>query len=239
MDSEALEHSLVRRLLDHIEHGTTDLADAVLEVPADTYTSRVRTSRTRSRCSSTTTPLVLCLSGALPRPGSYRTVDLCGTPDPPDPGPGGHGAGDGQRVPAPRRSRGRRRGRGEALHLSVPRVDLRHRGTAGRPPGRRARSRGCAGRTKGWWSCRSPKATDWSSAGCGPGRRRHRRSFSAPGSPTSSAMLDFADWEPYGEPHVHSVERQLEGHARHLPGELPLRPPAPDDAGGLRVRRGA
>ena len=42
VDREALDHSLVRRLLDHIEHGTTDLADAVLEVPADTYTSPER-----------------------------------------------------------------------------------------------------------------------------------------------------------------------------------------------------
>jgi 4Fe-4S single cluster domain len=39
VDREALEHSLVRRLLDHIDQGTTDLADALLDVPAGSYTS--------------------------------------------------------------------------------------------------------------------------------------------------------------------------------------------------------
>jgi phenylpropionate dioxygenase-like ring-hydroxylating dioxygenase large terminal subunit len=37
VDREALEHSLARRLLDHVEQGTTDLADAVLEVAAASY----------------------------------------------------------------------------------------------------------------------------------------------------------------------------------------------------------
>ena len=79
MDREALEHGLVRRLLDHIEHGTTDLADAVLEVPADSYTSPERLAAELDVLFHGH-PLVLCLSGALPGPGSYRTVDLCGTP---------------------------------------------------------------------------------------------------------------------------------------------------------------
>ena len=35
MDREALERSLARRLLDHIENRTTDLADGVLELPAE------------------------------------------------------------------------------------------------------------------------------------------------------------------------------------------------------------
>jgi choline monooxygenase len=39
VDREAFEHGLAGRLLDHIEHGTTDLCDEVLEVPASTYTS--------------------------------------------------------------------------------------------------------------------------------------------------------------------------------------------------------
>jgi choline monooxygenase len=79
VDREALEHGLVRRLLDHVENGTTDLADAVLEVPADTYTSPDRLAAEIDTL-FLGHPLVLCLSGALPRPGSYRTVDLCGTP---------------------------------------------------------------------------------------------------------------------------------------------------------------
>lgn len=79
MDREALEHGLVRRLLDHIEEGTTDLADSLLEIPADRYTSPERLAE-EQQVLFLGEPLVLCLSGALPGPGSYRTVDLCGTP---------------------------------------------------------------------------------------------------------------------------------------------------------------
>ena len=39
MDKEALDRSIARRLIDHIEHHTTDMADEVLELPADVYTS--------------------------------------------------------------------------------------------------------------------------------------------------------------------------------------------------------
>jgi phenylpropionate dioxygenase-like ring-hydroxylating dioxygenase large terminal subunit len=78
MDREALELSLARRLIDHIEHGTTDMADGVLELPTDVYSAahHEREAEVLFRgC-----PLVLALSGALPGPGTYFTVDLCGTP---------------------------------------------------------------------------------------------------------------------------------------------------------------
>jgi len=79
VDRDALERSLVRRLLDHIEQGTTDMTDSVLEIPADVYTSRSQLDAELERL-FLAEPLVLCLSGALPAPGSYWTVDLCGTP---------------------------------------------------------------------------------------------------------------------------------------------------------------
>jgi phenylpropionate dioxygenase-like ring-hydroxylating dioxygenase large terminal subunit len=79
VDKGALDRSLVRRLLDHIERGTTDMAEAVMEVPADTYTSPARFAH-EVEVLFENEPLVLCLSGALPRPGTYWTVDLCGTP---------------------------------------------------------------------------------------------------------------------------------------------------------------
>ena len=41
MDREALEHELARRLLDHLDAGTTDMADDLLELPADLYTGIV------------------------------------------------------------------------------------------------------------------------------------------------------------------------------------------------------
>lgn len=42
MDKESLDHACVRRLLDPIEQGTTDMADAMVEVRADTYASSGR-----------------------------------------------------------------------------------------------------------------------------------------------------------------------------------------------------
>lgn len=79
VDRRTLEHSLIRRLLDHIEHGTTDMAEEYLEVASDTYTSEAR-HREELEGLFLGQPLVLCMSGALPRPGSYLTLELCGTP---------------------------------------------------------------------------------------------------------------------------------------------------------------
>ena len=79
MDREALERSLARRLLDHVEAGTTDLAEDVMEVPVSSYTDPQQW-RDEVELLFRDRPLVLCLSGALPTPGSYRTVDLMGTP---------------------------------------------------------------------------------------------------------------------------------------------------------------
>ena len=79
MDKEALEHGLARRLLVHVDNGTTDMADEVLEVPVDVYTSAERYAE-ELEALFLGQPLVLCLSGALPSPGSYHTVELCGTP---------------------------------------------------------------------------------------------------------------------------------------------------------------
>src|SRR5260370_42189840 len=78
MDKGALEHSLARRLLDHIENKTTDLADEVMEVPTDVYLGAHHDREIevlfRGRA------LLLALSGALPGPETYRTVDILGTP---------------------------------------------------------------------------------------------------------------------------------------------------------------
>ncbi len=79
MDKEALDRSLARRLIDHIDNGTTDLCDDVLEVPADHYTSAEHLEQEMAVLFHDR-PLVLCLSGALPGPNTYKTVDLCGTP---------------------------------------------------------------------------------------------------------------------------------------------------------------
>jgi choline monooxygenase len=79
MDRDVLDRSIARRLIDHIDHKTTDMVDEVLEVPAEIYYSDDHYEREvevlfKSR------PLVLCLSGALPRPNTYLTVDILGVP---------------------------------------------------------------------------------------------------------------------------------------------------------------
>jgi choline monooxygenase len=78
MDREALERSLARRLLDHVENKTTDLADEVMELPTEVYLGAHHDREVevlfRRR------PLLLALSGALPGPETFRTVDICGIP---------------------------------------------------------------------------------------------------------------------------------------------------------------
>jgi choline monooxygenase len=78
VDREALDHSIVRRLLDHIENGTTDLTDDVLELSTSSYSAEHHAEEVESLFFSQ--PLVLTLSGALPAPGTYQTLDICGVP---------------------------------------------------------------------------------------------------------------------------------------------------------------
>ena len=99
-------------------------------------------------------PLLFCLSGALPRPGSFWTVDLCGTPVLLTRDARRRRPRHGQRVPAPRRASGGRFGRrrGASPALSTPGCTT-SRGTwsaCRRPRG----SRACAARTRASSSCR-------------------------------------------------------------------------------------
>ena len=205
MDREALEHSLVRRLLDHIEHGTTDLADELLEVPADSYTSARRAAEERDVL-FLGEPLVLCLSGALPEPGSYRTVDILGTPllltrdqD-----------GRAHSFANACRHRGVRvvDGSGKARRFTCP----FHAWTydivgnlAGLPVA--SAFEGMDRATKGLVEL--PVAEGY---GLVIGRLRPDDGpeldideYLGPDLAQELAMLDFADWAPYGETHVHPV----------------------------------
>jgi phenylpropionate dioxygenase-like ring-hydroxylating dioxygenase large terminal subunit len=78
VDREALEHGLVRRLLDHIDNHTTDFAEGMLELPTDVYSPERHDEEMAVLFRDH--PLVFCLSGALPHPESYFTVDICGVP---------------------------------------------------------------------------------------------------------------------------------------------------------------
>jgi choline monooxygenase len=78
VDRESLEHSLARRLLEHIENRTTDLADTMLELPTEAYSAERQEEELRVLFHEG--PVVLCLSGSLPRPGTYQAVNVCDTP---------------------------------------------------------------------------------------------------------------------------------------------------------------
>ena len=78
MDRESLEHSLARRLLEHIANRTTDLAEEVLELPTHVYSDQRQAEELRVLFLGR--PLVLCLSGSLPEPGSYQAIEACDTP---------------------------------------------------------------------------------------------------------------------------------------------------------------
>jgi choline monooxygenase len=78
VDRESLEHALARRLLEHIANRTTDLADTMLELSTEVYSAERQAEETRVLFLER--PVVLCLSGSLPGPGTYQTIEVCDTP---------------------------------------------------------------------------------------------------------------------------------------------------------------
>jgi phenylpropionate dioxygenase-like ring-hydroxylating dioxygenase large terminal subunit len=202
VDREALERGLVRRLLDHIEHRTTDLADEVMELPTDIY-SRARNEE-ELEVLFLDQPLFQCLSGALPGPETYRTVDLCGTPilltrD-----------ADG-RVRALAnicRHRGVRvaDGAGEAIRFTCPfhawNYDLT--GRLVRVPVASA-FKGMCLEDKGLVELPVTEGYGLIVGRLRPGPAPDIDDYLGPGLADELAMFDFARWEPHGEPHVHKV----------------------------------
>ncbi|HEY5400755.1 MAG TPA: aromatic ring-hydroxylating dioxygenase subunit alpha [Trebonia sp.] len=202
MDREALERSLARRLLDHIEHRTTDLADAVLEVSTDVYLGGHHDREVevlfRDR------PLVLCLSGALPGPETYRTVDLCGTPvllvrD---------AEGTVRSFANACRHRGVRvaDGAGPVKKFTCPfhawTYDLD--GSLFRIPIADAFSGMCFER-KGLIELPVTEGYGLIVGRLRPGAPVDMDDYLGPGLADELAMLDFASWAPYGDSHLHPV----------------------------------
>jgi len=202
VDRETLERSLARRLLDHLEQHTTDLADDALELGADIYSPERHAEEVevlfRDR------PLVFCLSGALPWPGTFRAVDLCGTPilltrD-----------ADG-RVRALAnvcRHRGVRvaDGAGRAQKLTCPfhawTYDLTGRLVA--VPTEKAFEGMCRER-KGLVELPVAEGHGLIVGRLRPGPAVNIEDYLSPELADELALLEFADWEPQSEPHVHRV----------------------------------
>jgi len=203
MDKEALEHGLARRLVDHIEQGTTDLTDEVLEVPVDVYTSPEHLAE-EVDVLFLGQPLLLCLSGALPEPGSYLTVDLCGTPvlltrD---------ADGKVHAMANVCRHRGVRvaDGAGQARRFTCPfhawTYDVKG-ALVGLPTA--AAFDGMCREEKGLVQLPVAEGYGLVVGRLRPGPPVDIDEYLGPGLAEELALLDFASWQPYGETHVHQV----------------------------------
>jgi phenylpropionate dioxygenase-like ring-hydroxylating dioxygenase large terminal subunit len=190
-------------LLDHIDNGTTDLADEVLEVPADTYTSRER-HEAELETLFLDHPLVLCLSGALPKPNSYLTVDLCDTPvlltrD---------AEGRVHAMVNACRHRGVRvvDGSGESRRFTCP-FHAWSYDVAGNLAGLPVASAfdGMCREDKGLIELPVDEAYGLVVGRLRPGPPVEIDEYLGPELAQELAMLDFAAWEPFSEPHLHPV----------------------------------
>jgi phenylpropionate dioxygenase-like ring-hydroxylating dioxygenase large terminal subunit len=203
MDRDALERGLARRLLDHIDNHTTDLADDVLELSTEMYSEQRH--RDEVELLFRRRPLVFCLSGALPRPGTFRAVDLCGVPLVLT----RNQSGQVRAFANSCRHRGVRvvDGGGEATRLTCPfhawTYDLDGRLVA--VPADEAFAGMCKER-KGLVELPVAEGHGLIVGRLRPGQPVDVDEYLGPGLPDELAVLDFADWEPYGEPHVHRVD---------------------------------
>jgi phenylpropionate dioxygenase-like ring-hydroxylating dioxygenase large terminal subunit len=204
LDRQALEHSLVRRLVDHLDNHTTDMADEVLELPADIYTSRGHYERELDALFYGS-PLPLALSGALPRPNTFRTVDICGTPilltrD---------GGGRVHSFANTCRHRGVRvaDGGGDSRRLTCPFhawvYDLQGK-LVGVPVAEGFE--GMCREDKGLVELPVDEGYGLIIGRLRPGSPVDVHSYLGPGISDELSILDYEDWELYGEPHTHHVE---------------------------------
>ena len=178
------------------------LADDVMELPTDVY-SRAHHDR-EVEVLFRDQPLVFCLSGALPGPETFRTVDVCGTPilltrD---------GQGRLRALANACRHRGVRvaDGAGKAKRFTCPfhawTYDIEGRLEA--VPTADAFEGMCRER-KGLVELPVAEGYGLIVGRLRPGSVVDIEDYLGPGLTDELAMLGFADWEPYGEPHVHQV----------------------------------
>jgi choline monooxygenase len=202
MDREALERGIARRMLDHLDHRTTDLADDVLEVSTDVYLGAHHDREVESLFRGQ--PLVLCLSGALPGPETYRTVDICGTPvllarD---------ADGKVRSFANICRHRGVRvaDGGGTAKKFTCPFHAWTYSldGSLFKVPTGEA-FEGMGFEQKGLVELPVAEGYGLIVGRLRPGPAVDIDDYLGPGLLDEFAMLDFANWAPYSEPHVHAV----------------------------------
>ena len=119
--------AMARRNLEHVQAETVDQAEGVYRVPATNYYEPTRWRREMDGIFKRL-PLLLGFSSELRDPGSYRAMVVAETPVLLTRTRGGELRGLSQRVqPSGRPRRGRGRRQGQALHMSLPRLELRQR----------------------------------------------------------------------------------------------------------------
>lgn len=204
MDKDALDRGIARRLLDHIEHGTTDMAGEVLEVPAGMYTSAEHYEQ-EVQALFRERPLALCLSGALPTPNSYLTIDILGVPVLLTRDAGG-------RVHALAnvcRHRGVRvvDGHGEARRFTCP-FHAWVYDSAGKLVGVPVADGfdGLCREEKGLVELPVAEGYGLIVGRLQPGEAVDIETYLGPALTEELALLDFADWTLFADPHVHRVE---------------------------------
>jgi len=79
MTSLADDATVVQRILDHIDRGTTDLGTTTWREPVENYLSEARFAA-ELRLVLRRYPIAFCPSAALPEPGSYLARDAAGVP---------------------------------------------------------------------------------------------------------------------------------------------------------------
>jgi phenylpropionate dioxygenase-like ring-hydroxylating dioxygenase large terminal subunit len=203
MDKGALDRGIARRLIDHIEHHTTDMADEMFEVPMEVYTSEEH-YRQELQVLFRDHPLVFCLSGALPKPGSYLAIEMLGVPLLLTRDVGG-------RVHALAnmcRHRGVRvvDGHGEARRFTCPFhawvYDLEGK-LVGVPVAEGFE--GMCREEKGLVELPVAEGYGLVVGRIRPGPPIDIESYLGPGLTEELSLLDFANWELVGEPHKHPV----------------------------------
>jgi choline monooxygenase len=203
VDKDALDRSIARRLIDHIENHTTDMAEEVLEVPMAVYTSQEHYQR-EMEVLFRDHPLVLCLSGALPKSGSYLAIELLDVPilvtrD---------SVGEVHAFANMCRHRGVRvvDGHGETRRFTCPFhawvYDLEGK-LVGVPVAEGFE--GMRREDKGLIELPVAEGYGLVVGRIRPGSPIDIESYLGPGLTEELSLLDFADWEMVGEPHKHPV----------------------------------
>jgi phenylpropionate dioxygenase-like ring-hydroxylating dioxygenase large terminal subunit len=203
VDKDSLDRSITRRLIDHLDSHTTDMADGVYEVPMEVYTSDDHFQRELDVLFRGQ-PLVFCLSGALPRASSYLAIEMLGVPNLLT----RDAAGQVHAFANMCRHRGVRviDGHGETRRFTCPFhawvYDLEGK-LVGVPVAEGFE--GMCREDKGLVELPVAEGYGLVVGRVGPGEPVDIESYLGPELTDELSLQDYADWELAGEPHTHHV----------------------------------